>query len=177
MTDIPPILEAKLMRSAEAKLRFEGSSRGNNLGWQAMSAADLGQWLFLQAPQGSPYTLAQFVALAQMVIDSAHAAADVMANLSTGIVGIPVSTGIPANFPTYEYRVVVVGKNTIGEEVYSTLTYVYSNGVQTGQAVIDAAINQIQTNLTPPGFPTVPLPTPQQIVNYDGYVVSASRKQ
>jgi len=176
MPDFPPALAAKLMRSAEAKLRFAGSSQGNGLGWQAMNAADLGQWLYFQAPQGSPYTLAQFIALAQIVIDAAHAAADAMADLVTGILGIPVSTGIPANFPTYEYRVVVVGKNSIGEEVYSTLTYVYSNGIVPGQAVIDGAINQIQTALYPPGFPTVPLPPQQLIVTYEGFIVSISRK-
>ena len=169
-------LKASLARSAEAKLRYEGSRIASGSGWQSMTIDQLGRWLFDQRVPGSPFTYIQYRNLARDVIRNARDAATMMANRSMTILDLGVSPGTPSSFPKYEYRSVVVGRNASGEEVWSTIHYTYSNVELNAEEVIADAQQQSQYPLVPPGTPTPPPTIGSSVVTIDVYIVSAGRK-
>lgn len=176
MASIPGVVLSKLARQAEAKLRFEGSDPQGGAGWRSMSTDSLARWLFDQRPPGSQYTYIQYRNIARNVIRNARDAATMQANPELTIINLLQSPGIGPNFPEFEYRTVVVGYNSDGKEVFSTLHYIYSATELSGNDVIQQAQANFSEQLAPPGFvQSIPNPE-QQIVSMQVFIVSAGKR-
>jgi hypothetical protein len=170
------VLKQALARSAEAKLRFEGSAAQTGSGWMSMTTDTLARWLFDQRIPGSIYTYIQYRNIARDVIRNARDAATMNANPSMTILNLGTAPGVPPNFPAFEYRTVVVGRAPNGEELWSTLHYVYSHSELNALQVQAEALQQYQQPLIPPGFPPPPMTIQQSASTIEVYLVSAGRR-
>ena len=176
MAEIPNSLKSRFARSAEAKLRYEGSSEQSGTGWQAMTEGQLGWWLFKQQPAGGPYTYSQYRTIARQVIRNARDAATMMQNPSLTILNLGRAPGITEGYPQFEYRSVLVAYDATGAEVYSTLVYTYSNTELNADEVRANAESQYRVPLQPPGFPDYPEGRPGGIVRVEVFIVSAGKR-
>lgn len=171
------VLQQRLARSIEAKLRHELSVGDAIAGWGSGTIAFLARWIYDQRIPGSPYTYLQYYNLARNTVRNARDAATMQANPEMTILDLQKAPGQPATFPRYEYRTVVVGRDVHGNETWSTLIYVYSETPMSGDSVRSEALAQVQAPTAPPGF--VPSgPTQQgQTVSIDVYIVSAGGRR
>ncbi len=176
MAAIPPILASKLARSAEAKLR-SGSDPDRGLqGWQSMTEGQLGWWLFKQQPPGGEFTYSQYRTIARQVIRNARDAATMQSNPSLTILNLGRAPGVPAGYPSFEYRSIVVAYDGAGNEIYSTLVYTYSNTELDANAVKADAMSQFNAPLQPPGFPTYPEGRQGGVASVEVFIVSVGKR-
>jgi hypothetical protein len=170
------VLKQRLARSIEARLRYERSEAGGTISWGLDTVTRLARWIYNQRIPGSPFTFIQYYNLARDTVRNARDAATMMANRSLTILNLGIAPGIGPNFPQFEYRSVVVGRDKFGNEVYSTIHYTYSNNELSADEVIQDAISDQQNQLQPPGFVQSGPPAATSVVSIDVYVVSAGRK-
>jgi hypothetical protein len=169
------VLKQRLARTAEAKIRYE-RSQGNWSSWGTDTVSLLAHFLYDQRIGGSPFTFIQYYNIARDTVRNARDAATMMQNRDMTILNLGVAPGVPPNFPSFEYRSVVVGRDNQGNEVWSTIHYTYSSIELDANAVIQDALNQAQASLQPPGFVQSGPPTAGQAVAIDVYIVSAGRR-
>lgn len=176
MAEMSTTLRRELARSIESKLRRELSVGESIAGFGSATVNFIANWIYRQRTPESPFSFIQYYNLTRSVVRNARDAATMQANPNMTILDLQRSPGVPENFPRYEYRAVVAGYNQSGEEVYSTLVYVYSDTPLTGDQVTQDALHEHASSTQPPGFLQSGPPTATNVYSYRVFIVSAGRK-
>jgi hypothetical protein len=171
-----PYVAAVIMRQGENMLRRAAHLGGITQPWQALTQNELARRLFADRPPGSTESFISYFNIARSIITAARNAETMQQNPGMTILNLGIDPGLGGTPVAYEYRVVVVGRDADGNEVYSTLVSVDSATELNGNEVSQIAAAQFQqTQWNEQQYPDRASQA-GMIVSIDTYIVSAGRR-